>query len=347
MVAQPQGGTVSLPVIDVDLKSRTGWSEALAPMAGSGSRLVAGFNDQVEAVVGSVGLWAARRAIGALHTVMGSHYGEEVADIAGALGLSEAAVVMANVAYDLANIGCSTFIVPTARGPLHARNLDWSFPRGLLKEHLMVARMRNGRHGDYAIVGWPGMFGVLTGIAPERFSVTVNYVRNVGESTLSGALKRAVAGSWPVAWVVRQAFDEAKDFKSAVRILKEAELLAPVLFTVAGTENNERVVIERGCDTWAVRKADGLGAVCTTNHYVSSEFRDDNVDLMPKDTQERLAALSQTLGKSPVDTAEAAITLLSSDDLLRADTQHQVVMEPAIGRMTVAVPGGVPVTIEM
>lgn len=171
-----------IEVIDVDLASDTPWSDALGPTAARGRTLLRAFDEQGRSEVPGW-LWLGLQgAAGILHSLLGNEHGEEIDDIAEALDASASEIVLANAAYDIANVGCSTIAARAEGGPLHARNLDWPFPRGLLRRDLVVTRMRNAPCGDYALVTWPGMFGALTGIAPGRFSVTVNFVEHEDES---------------------------------------------------------------------------------------------------------------------------------------------------------------------
>lgn len=337
-------------ILDIDLAAPDGvWSDALRPHRASGRALLAAFNRQAESLmaaeIGAVlarPLWAGlKKAAGGLHFALKSHYGEELEELAGTLGVPASDLVMANASYDIASIGCSTLVLPTPRGPLHARNLDWDLGRGgQLRKSVLAVRVRNAPAGDYASVTWPGLFGVLTGMAPGRFSVTVNYVRHSEESKVGKLVKRAALGYWPVMWVVRQVLDEARDFAAAVRFLKAQPLLAPVLFTVAGTKNDERVVIERGTDTWAVRKpASAQAPTLTTNHYLSREFQAENLDLSEMDTLQRMEALETRTGRAQPGDAGECFRLLSAGDVLRPDTQHQVVMRARDGLMVVRVPG--------
>ena len=225
-------------------------------------------------MVGKLLWFALRKGADALHTVLGGHYGGEIKELAEGIGVPTGDIITANLAYDLSHVGCSTFLVPTSSGPLLARNLDWTFPRGLLKKHLTIVRVRNAPRGDYATVTWPGLFGSLTAVAPGRFSVAVNHVSNESESTPGKIAKRAFLGNWPVTWVVRMALDEAKDFTAACRLLKNYPLVAPVIFTVSGISNDQRVVIERGATDGALRKTGRKQAVFATNHTISNNKAD-------------------------------------------------------------------------
>jgi hypothetical protein len=345
---RPASKKLAIEVVDVDLESDAPWSDALDPLAASGTSLLKGFHQQaLSAIRSETGsalaakvLWGSLHgAAGMLHSLLGSQHGDEIDDIANALDASAREIVLANVVYDISNIGCSAVAAVAPEGPLHARNLDWPFPRGLLRKHLFVARMRNGRRGDYALVTWPGMFGALTGIAPGRFSITVNFVTHEDDSNAKDLAKRALAGYWPVTWVVRRAFDEAKDFKAAVKLLKDELLLAPVLLTVVGTKDGERAVIECSCDDYEIREPEGKEPLIVTNHYELDETDDWNIELDDLDTCDRFEALEELV--DGVDaTPDSLLEALSDDDVFaEGDTQYQVVMQPATGRLIVRVPG--------
>ena len=329
----------AISVVDVDLGDADPWGSALAPIAAKGKQLVAAFNSQGRAVTGAAAWVAIQRATGALHTLLGGQHGEEVDSIAAALDVPAREVVLANAAYDISHAGCSTIAAATPKGPLHARNLDWSFPRGLLKKNLIVARMTNGRRGHYALVTWPGMFGALSGIAPGRFSITVNFVKHAQHSGPLRVAARAIQGYWPVAWVIRRAFDEAKDFAAAVRLLEREYLMSPVLITIVGTKNDERVCIECGPDDFALQEPEGRRPLVVTNHYQSDAMEPHNVGLEDSDTEDRHRALRRLLCQKAVTPANA-LEALSDEDVLAEDTQHQVVMHARSGRLSIRIPDG-------
>lgn len=281
------------------------------------------------------GLAALKFALSGGNWALGGHFRGEIDAIADKVGVDAGQVLMANLAYDLTHwVGCSTIAAPTADGPLHARNLDWPFPRGMLRRHTTVVVVRNAPRGDWATVTWPGMFGVLSAVS-RRFSATINYVQTDDDWT---AKLGSLAG-WPVSWALRRAFDEAKDFDAAVRLLCRTPLLSPVLFTLAGRRNDERVVIERGVSSYAVRGASRGAPVWTTNHYASPELMARNTDLTGLDTVERFVALSRALGRRSKWTEQTALALLSRPPWFRDDTQQQIVLRPRSGRLSVVAPG--------
>lgn len=341
-------------VVDAKYRDGISWGPALRGNEAAARKLLRGFDEQVQQGLAAVPLMlggiagvALRKGASFLHTVLGSHFGSEVDGLAQALGVEPEDLIVANLAYDLSNaVGCSTFVTAGPSGPLHARTLDWAFPGKLLKTNLMVTRVRGAPGGDYTMLGWPGFFGALTGVAPGRFSVTVNFVQHVSESGVAGALKRAAAGSWPVPWAVRMVLDDCKTFKSAVRFLSDVSLLSPVLFTLAGTKPGEAITIERGPDDYAHRRH-GQGLAITTNHYVCEEFEDDNVDQDETSSLERFEQLDAKLAAQTRMTPDEALKALSKEWLNDANTQHRAVMSAAEGLLKVQVPGQRAVTVEL
>lgn len=336
---------MSLPVIDIHTQSDEGlWSQALAgtQQRRAAAQLVKAMRAEAEKLAGRPRLTLAKAALSALHSLLGRHYGDEIEDLAGVLGVARSEVILANVVYDYfagAGVGCSTFVADTPQGPLHARNLDWPFPRQLLRKHTAVLQFLEAPHGNYASITWPGLFGVFTGIAPRRFSVTVNYVKHATESGVGPALKRALRGYWPTTWATRQVFDECQTFDAAVEYLRDVPLMAPVLFTVAGIGQGLGVVIERTPDDAVVRRMMGGAPVCVTNHYVSDELIDANLGIEQIDTVERLEALERGLAGSVVHDAPAALKILCRRALQSDITVHTVAMRAADGTLVVRVPG--------
>lgn len=346
---------MAFEVVDVDVATSRGWAAALSPHRGAALQLLRGFDrqcqEQVRAARGRAGPPAfavLRRILTSVVAARARGRAVELADLAGALGVSRAELLFANLAYDVASaapgqlvapIGCSTFVSVGPGAPLHARNLDWHFPGTLLREHPLLFRVRGAPAGPYVSVGWPGLTGALTAVAPGRFSVSVNFVKVRGDG-FGRLLARAAAGATPVAWAVRDALERAADFESAVAMLRQAPLLAPVLLTVAGVRPGEACIIERSPRSAGLRRCapSAAGSVCVTNHYASAELHGRSVDYDAGDTLVRLAAVTSGLAqRAPAEVAEAFAVLAPA---VRGHTQHQAVMRAAEGLVAVRVPGG-------
>jgi hypothetical protein len=287
-------------------------------------------------------LAALSAAANGFNCLLGGMRRDEVQDLARLAEVSAGRIIVANLLYDFFAGACSTFITPTKHGPLHARNLDWEFPEQLLRRATTVLRVHNAPHGDYCSATWPGLFGMLTGMAPGRFSVSVNYVRHALSSVAHKFLRRALTGYVPVTWAVRHAFDELDSYDEAVEYLSNVSLLAPVLLAVSGTESHEACIIER-TPRKAYRRTFKDGCpLYLTNHYAQPQLIPENCDVEPEisDTIERFEALTKIFARLKVQTAAQALRVLSRRALFSSLTQHQVVMRAATGLFTVHVPGG-------
>jgi hypothetical protein len=148
--------------------------------------------------------------------------------------------------------GCTALADEATGGPRLRRTLDWPFPGlGRLVE---VAR-QTGAAGDYLNVTWPGFAGVLSAVAPGRFAATINQAPMRRLTSLSalrwldharnalGALLRA--GREPPEHLLRRAFEDCATFDAALALLRTAPVARPVLFTLVGAHQGERVVVER------------------------------------------------------------------------------------------------------
>jgi hypothetical protein len=167
-----------------------------------------------------------------------------IAEIAGRPG-----VWFVNASYEW---GCTTRVdvepVPALR-----RTLDWPFPG--LGRYVEIA-LQDGGAGLYANVTWPGAVGVLTAVAPGRFAAAVNQAP-MYRRTRAGPLLpldfllngigtwRRRSGHWPVAHLLRHAFDTCATFDEAVTLLTETPLARPALISVVGTEPGQGCLIER------------------------------------------------------------------------------------------------------
>ena len=339
-----------LRVRDVECDEDGGaWAAAFQGCTPALQELTAAIEAEMEDVVGGFALKGLSVAADQMNRRTGM-YRKDVEELAHLGRMSPGKVVLANVLYDLFAGGCSTFAVRVGSRLLHARNLDWNFADGLLRKHTHIVAMRGVPAGDYLSVTWPGLLGVLTALAPDRFSVSINYVRHPRYCGMKSFAKRALAGNWPVTWAVRQVCDNAPSYAAAVKALQEVPLLAPALFMVTGCAGNEAVVIERTPHEYATRRLGSAAMLGVTNHYASPAFLQDNISASEEsfiDTTERLRVLREILAPRPKMTAKLALKVLSCEALFSDITQHQVVMVPATGVMTVDVPGRAAVEVRV
>lgn len=161
--------------------------------------------------------------------------------------------------------GC-TALARDDHAPWLVRTLDWPFPG--LGRHVEVAHMA-GPAGEFYNVTWPGFVGALTGMAPGRFSASVNQAplrRRTSHPWLRpyDMAANAVA-TWslrhiPPDHLLRQVFETCATFADAKTMLETTPVARPVIYTLAGCKRGERCVIERTEDTHLTRTEDTSAA---------------------------------------------------------------------------------------
>ena len=85
--------------------------------------------------------------------------------------------------------------------PWLARTLDWPFPG--LGRHVEVVQMA-GAAGDFYSIAWPGFVGVLTGMAPGRFSAAINQAPMYRRTQRPGLRPFDMLANAAATWPVRQ-----------------------------------------------------------------------------------------------------------------------------------------------
>lgn len=242
-------------------------------------------------------------------------------------------VMLANVSYDLflASLGCSTVVLPTPSGPVVARNMDWA-PEALLARASYLVRCRQKGELAFAHAAWPASIGVVTGLSGKGFAIALNAVRSPEGVNLTG---------YPVLLFLRRVLEEASGFTEALRMISEQTLAMSALITLAGSNNDERVVIERSPTKHALRWADPGKPLMTTNHY-RRLFLDAPLHSTAPDYEcLRYGRLCRILdGYSADGEAEDSrlLTMLSDREVIQEITAQHVLIRPRTRSMQLYVP---------
>ncbi len=169
---------------------------------------------------------------------------------------------------------CTTGVAPAPEGGMRMiRVLDWRMS-GLGKATVLAKQ--KGRAGPYINVTWPGFVGILTAMAPGRFSAAINQAPIRSWPSIPPGLTlpfdwmRGRYAVWhsttlPPAHLLRRVFDECSSYSEAKRMLMETPLCIPAFFCLAGVKEGEGCVIERTEHACAVREAPAAVA----NHWGS------------------------------------------------------------------------------
>src|SRR5271163_3036200 len=101
---------------------------------------------------------------------------------------------------------------------IHVRNLDW--PLATMGAATRVFRFRRGAR-EFVSVGVPGHVGVLSGMLPNAYSVTINWAPPAGFPTFD----------FGPACLLRDTLETCDDYESAVATLTQTRLSTSVFFT--------------------------------------------------------------------------------------------------------------------
>lgn len=318
-----------VPEIDVDLggPAATRWNE-IAPMADRARELIAFYVRDL----GGLGLFSP--LLESLRPFIDAEQTVELEGVARVLELPLDEVLLANVYYEgikhvLAgpSIGCTAFAIDSPRGPLLARNLDWTTANGLLASQTIVANFRRGSDIAYRTVTWPGFIGCLSGVARGRFAVTLNAV-------VSAEPARAAA---PVTFTLRRALEEATTFESATQLLSDSPLAADCLLLVTGPEDGQGIVIERTPGRSARRPLGALPLVVTNDFRALRETGDTAgaEHSLTASSCGRFDRAVELVATSPPREADACLHILRDPRIQMGITVQQMVLSARTGEMWV------------
>ncbi len=261
-------------------------------------------------------------------------FDEQIKGQAEAVGVDWRRLMLGNVTYDLslAIMGCSVVVLESGEGPVVARNFDW-WPPELLAQTTILARAFRGDRLDFALACWPGSVGVVTAVSTKGFAIALNAVPCPEGRDLSG---------YPITFHLRRVIDDAKDFDDALRMIAEEHLMVGCLVVVAGTENDQRAVVERTPTEHAIRRAEPGRPLVVTNHYaVLDEPKAGTGNELYETTLARAEALERRFEGAAPDRAwtdDELLGILSAPDIIEGCTVQQVVMRPRTGGIKVGVP---------
>ena len=206
------------------------------------------------------------------------------------------------------------------------RTLDW--PLDGLGDNAIVLTCQSPA-GRYWSVTWPGYVGVLTGCAPGRFAAAINQppARETGLGRpgdwLATRLRMSRRHAIPPTHLLRKAFDHCAGFHEAVDMIARTPICIPAIFTLAGVNPGEAVVLER-TETGCRRLSHPVAA----NHWVETSERGRPRNATSHDRRAHLAAKID--GKESYDWSFDWL----SPPVLRHDTRLAVMANARSGRMS-------------
>jgi predicted choloylglycine hydrolase len=196
-----------------------------------------------------------------LYSMYGGLYLDDMEFWAKSLGMSLGRLVMLNCAYEISHVtgklyGCTAGAIRQGnRGWCHVRNMDW--PLKAIGRATRIYEYQTPTHMFYS-VGMPGYVGVISGMVPGAYSVTINWAPPVGRPTFD----------FGPGFLLRHVLETCTKVHDAIEVLSSTPLATSVFYTVVS--GLTPLVIERTPTRSAVRYLYDQGA--QGNHFHDKTF---------------------------------------------------------------------------
>lgn len=263
--------------------------------------------------------------------ISGEHWAE-IESVSRAFGIPLQDILLCNVYYDILKLvlGCTAFAIASPGGILHARNLDWWTPNGILGRYSTICHFVGGSSGPFSTIGWPGFIGAFSGVATGRFAISLNAVLSSDPPALAQ----------PISFVLRKVLEEAGSFAEAEKFLREAPLASDCLLLITGTKPGELAVIERTPSRSAIRKADvGSSFVCVANDFRALQANHQTtLNELAATSCHRFDRVKKLLEIEPPENAGECLNILTDDQVRMQCTVQQMVLNAATGQIWLDLP---------
>ena len=185
-------------------------------------------------------------------------YQEEIKCLAKYCDFDENQLLLVNLYYDVIKFGfaCTAFAFEENGSIWHARNLDWWTENKLLEKHTKVFDWKSNGKTVFKSVGWMGFIGVLSGMKPGQFSITLNAVLSEEEPNLAK----------PISLLLREILEEENTYNTAKEVLEKTPIVCDCLLLLSGTKSSEIAVIERTPRKSETRYAEPNYAIVTNDY---------------------------------------------------------------------------------
>jgi hypothetical protein len=216
-------------------------------------------------------------------------------------------------------------------GMVHVRAMDWALDG--LGRHTVIWHCVGSDVGDYFSIGWPGYVGVLSGMAPGRFSATINQAFPFGLPSLQ----------WPPSHLLRHVFETSPDFDDALATLHGTPVCFPAFIMLVGVKPGQAAVVELTPAGNRIHKMTRRRPIAIANDYLTGEWRDkfgqSKQTLKPYEkgewSEHRRNRMLTELNRRRPNAIERALAAIQTDWIDNESTMQQMVFIPATGECLV------------
>lgn len=147
------------------------------------------------------------------------------------------------------------------------RNFDFFVGEEFAKNKL-VSFFNPSDGYKFAMVGWAGMTGVLSGMNEKGLTVTINAAKS----------SMPTSTSTPISLLARQILQYASTIQEAYTIAKKAQTFVSESILIGSAIENRAAVIEKSIEKTVLFESGSNSLVCA-NHYQSDAFKDDEYNI--------------------------------------------------------------------
>lgn len=332
-------------IINLDLPPKLRWSHLMADKKESTLNLLQDIKNYTDSFFKGKLFPLVDKYLPLVAETLPEPYLSELKGIAEISGIELGEITLYNIFYEVFTL-CTSVISQGADGKIyHGRNLDFGLFLGWdVKNHTwlttealrpLVVELDFQRGGQtvYKSVNFAGYIGVLTGMKPQRFTLTLDE-RFSMEGGFVGII-RWLLGDRSANWagfLMRDVLEKADSYHQALSTLTTSKLLAPVYFILAGNATDQGVIITRGRIEADVLSM-GRGSVSQVSTWFLVETNYDHWNQPPFFDDRRTPAI-QCLDKMGRETASLSgiFNVLSTKPVFNKLTTYTCLMDVSTGQ---------------
>ncbi len=195
---------------------------------------------------------------------------------------------------DLALVGCTSVALwgnQTTDGELLiGRNFDF-YAGDEFAEEMVLAFIKPSEGIPFAMVTWPGMLGVVSGMNLEGLTITMN----AGKSSIPKSAKK------PVSILAREILQYARTIDEAIAIARKSEVFVSESLMIGSASDKKSVLIEISPKKMGIHEVENNRLVCS-NHFQSDAYKKDKRNLKhieESHSKYRFERITELLNLSP------------------------------------------------
>ena len=264
-------------------------------------------------------------------TFLDAEIKEEIKAAADQTGIALESFVVLSFFYEL-RAYCTSVLVKQPDGSiLHGRNLDYVVPKAMRELVANIEFLRNGQL-LYRATTFIGYFGVLTGVKPGAFAISLD--QRVPKGSIWRNIANAAIGNTGNTFAIRKAFETFATYEETVQYLCEVPLITDSYYIISGVSELQGAIITRFKHSLV-----DIRPISPTNWYlVETNFdpwaHDPAVDSRRTKAEEHLQALGAGQVSQPQLWA-----VLSTPPVFNVRTIYTTVMSARTGTMTSKIRG--------